>query len=143
MNKTFIPRSDYTTKKWYILDAKDKTLGRLATIISIILQGKHKVDYDPAIDNGDYLIIINAKNIVIDSWSIGHVKFRVFSPGRPGSSLKKVFEKIPQKIIESAVKNMLPKGSQSCIQNRLKIYEGIDHPHAAQNPIVWKGSKVK
>ena len=89
------------------------------------------------------MIIINAKNIVIDSWSIGHVKFRVFSPGRPGSSLKKVFEKIPQKIIESAVKNMLPKGSQSCIQNRLKIYEGIDHPHAAQNPIVWKGSKVK
>ena len=59
MNKTFIPRSHYATKKWYIVDASQKPLGRLATIISYILQGKHKVDYDPAVDNGDYLIIIN------------------------------------------------------------------------------------
>lgn len=136
MNKTFIPRSDYTTKKWYILDASQKPLGRLATIISVILQGKHKVDYDPAVDNGDYLIIINAKNILIDSWSIGHFKYRAFKPGRPGSSLKKVFEKIPQKIIESAVKNMLPKSLRYNLQNRLKIYDSFEHPHIAQNPIV-------
>jgi len=138
MNKTFIPSSHYTTKKWYIVDASQKPLGRLATTISTILQGKHKVDYDPSIDNGDYLIIINAKNIIIDSWSIGHVKYRVFSPGRPGSSLKKVAEHIPQKIIESAVKNMLPNGSRSTIQNRLKIYDGSEHPHMAQNPILFE-----
>jgi large subunit ribosomal protein L13 len=135
MNKTFIPRSHYATKKWYIVDASQKPLGRLATIISYILQGKHKVDYDPAVDNGDYLIIINAKNMIIDSWSLGHLKFRVFRPGRPGSSLKKVFEHIPQKIIESAVKNMLPTGSRSTIQNRLKIYDGSEHPHISQNPV--------
>ncbi len=138
MNKTFIPRSHYATKKWYIVDATQKPLGRLATTISIILQGKHKVDYDPTVDNGDYLIIINAKKIIIDSWNVGHFKFRVFRPGRPGSSLKKVFEHSPQKIIESAVKNMLPIGLRSKIQTRLKIYDSSDHPHIAQNPISFK-----
>ena len=135
MNKTFIPRSDYTAKKWYIIDASQKPLGRLATNISVILQGKHKIDYDPSVDIGDYLIIINAKNIVIDSWTVGHVMLRAFQPGRPGSSLKKVFEHVPKKIIESAVKNMLPKLVRSTMQNRLKIYDGSDHPHKAQNPI--------
>nr|YP_010242024.1 ribosomal protein L13 [Coscinodiscus granii]QTI82939.1 ribosomal protein L13 [Coscinodiscus granii] len=135
MNKTFIPRSDYTTKKWYIIDASQKPLGRLATSISVILQGKHKIDYDPSVDLGDYLIIINAKNIIIDSWTVGHVKLRVFKPGRPGSSLKKVFEHVPKKIIESAVKNMLPKLVRSTMPKRLKIYDGADHPHKAQNPI--------
>ena len=112
-------------------------------MISVILQGKHKVDYDPAKDTGDYLIILNAKNILIDSWSVGHVKFRAFNPGRPGSSLKKVFEKVPQKIIETAVKNMLPKGTRSNIKNRLKIYDGVDHPHKAQNPIILDAWKIK
>jgi len=138
MNNTYISRSDYTTKKWYIIDANEKTLGRIATLISIILQGKHKVDYDPSGDLGDYLIVINAKNIKIDSWSVGHLKFQVFSPGRPGSSLKKVYQRIPQKVLESALKNMLPTGKRSMIQNRLKIYDGSNHPHKAQNPILLK-----
>lgn len=113
MNETFIPRSDYSTKKWYILDASQKPVGRIATIISGILQGKHKVDYHPSIDNGDYVIVINAGNMFIDSWDIGHVKFRAFCPGRPGSSLKKVFERLPRKIVESVVRNMLPNGIKS------------------------------
>ena len=135
MNNTFIPSSNYTSKKWYIFDANQKPLGRVSTVISIILQGKHKIDYDPAVDIGDYIIVINAKNIIIDSWNQGHVKLRVFSPGRPGSSLKRIIERVPKKIIESAVRNMLPNRLRFAMSTRLKIYETSDHPHAAQNPI--------
>jgi len=135
MNNTFIPSSNYASKKWYIFDASQKPLGRVATVISTILQGKHKIDYDPAVDMGDYIIVINARNIIIDSWDQGYVKFRVFSPGRPGHSLKRIVERVPQKIIESAVKNMLPNRVRSAMSTRLKIYETDDHPHIAQNPI--------
>ena len=135
MNNTYISRSDYTEKKWYIIDASQKSLGRVATLISIILQGKHKIDYNPSNDLGDYLIVINARNIIIDSWTTGHLKLYAFCPGRPGSSLKNVFETIPQKIVESALKNMLPKSKQFIIQKRLKIYDDSNHPHKAQKPI--------
>ena len=110
MNETFIPTSEYNTKKWYIIDANNKPLGRISTIIAYILQGKHKTDYHPSVDAGDYVIIINAKKMLLDSWSVGHAKYRAYNPGRPGSSLKLFFEKIPRRIIESAVKNMLPNG---------------------------------
>jgi len=133
MNDTFIPRSDYTTKKWYIFDAKQKPVGRVATIISKILQGKHKIDYHPAINMGDYIIIVNAKDMIFDA-SI--VKYHVYSPGRPGRSLKRIINCTSQRIIESAVKNMLPKGLRSQIPNRLRIYESTEHPHIAQNPII-------
>ena len=136
MNETFLPDSHYTGKKWYIFDVNQKSLGRVATVISTILQGKHKIDYNPAIDTGDYIIIINAKKIVINSENGEYVKFRVFCPGRPGSSLKKVVETVPRKIIESAVKTMLPKRTRSLISTRLKIYDNSDHPHKAQNPIL-------
>lgn len=132
MNDTFIPRSDYTTKKWYILDAKQKSVGRVATVVSDMLQGKHKVDYHPAVDIGDYIIIINAKDIIFDTST---VRYHVYSPGRPGRSLKKVINYTPQRIIENAVKNMLPNGLRSIIPTRLRIYESIEHPHIAQNPI--------
>ena len=135
MNETFLPKSNYSTKKWYILDASQKPVGRIATIISSILQGKHKVDYHPSIDSGDYIIVINARNIFIDSWNIGHVKFHAYRPGRPGSSLKKVFERIPRKIVENVVRNMLPKGMKSILSTRLKVYEDAIHPHNSQKPI--------
>ena len=135
MNETFIPIFEYNTKKWYIIDASNRPLGRVSTIIAYILQGKHKTDYHPSIDTGDYVIIINAKKMLLDSWSIGHTKYRVYNPGRPGSSLKLFFEKIPRRIIESAVKNMLPNGLKQKFYNRLKVYSNSEHPHQAQNPI--------
>lgn len=135
MNETFISRSDYSTKKWYILDANQKPVGRIATIISNILQGKHKVNYHPSIDVGDYIIVINAGTMFIDSWDIGHIQFRALCPGRPGSSLKKVFERLPKKIVESVVQNMLPNGLRSLIPSRLKVYDNSNHPHHSQNPI--------
>ena len=77
MNDTFIPRSDYSVKKWYILDAKKQSVGRVATVISNVLQGKHKVDYHPSVDVGDYIIVINATKICFDT---SKVKYHVYSP---------------------------------------------------------------
>jgi large subunit ribosomal protein L13 len=132
MNDTFIPRSDYSVKKWYILDAKKQSVGRVATVISNVLQGKHKVDYHPSVDVGDYIIVINATKICFDT---SKVKYHVYSPGRPGSSLKKLVNRVPRKVIESTVKNMLPEGLRSLIPNRLRVYDSSEHPHLAQNPI--------
>jgi large subunit ribosomal protein L13 len=138
MNDTFIPSSNYSAKKWYIIDANQKPLGRISTQIASILQGKHKIDYHPAVDMGDYVIVINAEAMHLDSWTVGHAKYRVYSPGRPGSSLKIFFEKIPKRIVESAVRNMLPNGLRPKFYSRLRVYSGSDHPHIAQNPIPLK-----
>lgn len=133
MNNTFIPNSHYSTKKWYIIDANKRSLGRIATIISNIIQGKHKADYHPSVDMGDYIIVINAANMIYDS---SKIKYHVYSPGRPGRSLKKLINRVPQKVLESTVKNMLPKGLRFAIPNRLRIYNSSEHPHLAQNPII-------
>jgi len=138
MNETFISISKYNSKKWYIVDASNKPLGRVATIIAAILQGKHKVDYHPSMDIGDYVIVINAQAMHLDSWTIGHPKYRAYSPGRPGSSLKLIFEKIPKRIIESSVKNMLPNGLRQKFYKRLRVYNNSQHPHESQKPIPFK-----
>merc|ERR1711862_734507 len=123
------------TKNWYLIDAKDKSVGRLATIISTILQGKHKVAYSPSLDLGDYIIVINAEKIKPTS---SNVKYRAFSPGKPGSSLKKLVNRSSKQIIEDTVKNMLPKGLRSRIPKRLRIYNTLEHPHLAQNPVSYE-----
>lgn len=138
MNDTFIPNSAYNAKKWYIVDASEKPLGRLCTIIATILQGKHKTDYHPSIDMGDYVIVINAELMLLDSWTTGHPKYKVYNPGRPGSSLKLFLEKIPKQIIKSALKNMLPNGLREKFYNKLRIYNSFTHPHKAQNPIPFE-----
>ena len=135
MNKTFLPNPKYNTKKWYIIDATNKSVGRLATLISAILQGKHKIDYYPSMDTGDYIIIINAEKILFNT---SKIKYHVYSPGRPGSSLKKVINRSPQKVIEDTVKNMLPKSLRFLIPNRLRIYNSENHPHLAQNPVMFE-----
>lgn len=135
MNKTFLPDSKYNTKKWYIIDATNKSVGRLATLVSAILQGKHKIDYYPSMDTGDYIIIINAEKILFNT---SKIKYHVYSPGRPGSSLKKVINRNPQKVIEDTVKNMLPKGLRFLIPKRLRIYNSENHPHLAQNPVMFE-----
>lgn len=132
MNDTFIPRSDCSVKKWYIVDAKKQSVGRVATVVSNVLQGKHKIDYHPSVDVGDYIIVINATKICLDT---SKVKYHVYSPGRPGSSLKKLVNRVPRKILESTVKNMLPEGLRFLIPNRLRVYDFSEHPHLAQNPI--------
>ena len=133
MNETFIPASDYTKKKWYVVDCKDQQLGRISSSIVGLLSGKFKSYYHPSFDTGDYVILINAEALTVDR----HIeRIRVFRPGRPGSSLKRIVNGLPQQIIERCIYGMMPNGiAKKQLSKRLKVYQGSEHPHAAQNPV--------
>jgi large subunit ribosomal protein L13 len=133
MNKTFIPTSTYNRRRWYVLDCKEKSLGRLATIIVRLLIGKEKSYYHPSVDIGNYVILINSEYLKFDQ---DIERFHVFQPGHPGKSLKRIINIVPKRIIETCVFNMLPNGfPKKHLPKRLKIYQGNGHPHIAQNPI--------
>jgi large subunit ribosomal protein L13 len=134
MNETYIATSDLNKKKWYVIDCKEKQLGRISSSIVSLLTGKIKPSYHPAFDTGDYVILINADNISLDR---KNERFYVFKPGRPGKSLKKLINPLPQRIIENCIYKMMPNGTaKKNLPQRLKIYQGSNHPHQAQNPIV-------
>lgn len=138
-NQTFIPSSKTSTcldRKWYVIDCTGQSLGRASSAITKILQGKHKVTYNPSSDLGDYVILVNAMHLTLGDME-GHTY--VFRPGRPGSSLKfkQFIDDIPERVIENCIKNMMAEGpAKRAMPKRLKIYATPDHPHMAQNPIV-------
>lgn len=134
LNKTFLPTKTYKNKNWFVIDCKDQTLGRLATIISTLLKGKIKPHYFPSIDRGDYVILINANSIILNN---NNKHYIVNHPGRPGHSLKikKVSECLSEFTIQRAVKGMLAETEKKRLMRRLKIYNNSNHPHQAQNPI--------
>ena len=133
MNETFIPASEYNRKKWYVIDCKDKQLCRISTTIVGLLSGKIKSYYHPAFDTGDYVILINAESLTVDR---NLERIRVFQPGRPGSSLKRLTNDLPQRIIERCIFGMMPNGiAKKSLAKRLKVYQGSQHPHEAQKPI--------
>ena len=128
------------TKKWYLINAKEKTLGRLATVIATIVSGRHKSTYLPNINCGDNVIVINVDLVKVTGKKSTQKVYRRHS-GRPGGLKTETFEelqqRIPARILEKAVKGMLPKGALGRDMYRnLKVYKGEDHPHAAQNPEV-------
>lgn len=138
MKDTFIPSKYNFKKQWYVIDAKDKCLGRLSTEVANLLRGKRKIIYTPAQDVGDCVIIINADKISVSGKKrIQKVYFR--HSGRPGGKTIENFEKmqirIPERILEKAIKGMLPKnrlGRQ--LFTKLKVYKGPEHPHMSQKP---------
>ena len=134
LNKTFLPTKTYKNRNWYLIDCKEQTLGRLATIISSLLKGKVKPQYHPSIDIGDYIILVNADSIVLHQDS---KQYFVYNPGRPGHSLKikNTSDCLPQLIIQRAVKRMLGKRETKRLMRRLKIYSNENHKHQGQNPI--------
>ena len=138
MNNTFIPSSDYTQKKWYLVDATDKTLGRLSTEVANLLQGKNKVNFYPSVDMGDYVIIVNAEKIQVTGNKETQKLYRRHS-GRPGGMKSETFtalkNRIPERILEKSIKGMLPKGSLGRkMFTRLKVVQGSNHRHTAQKP---------
>lgn len=138
MKKTFIDSENLTIKKWYLIDASDKTLGRLATQVSVILMGKNKRNYTPFLQNGNCVIITNAEKIKVTGKKDKTKIYRRHS-GRPGGMKIQKFENLiedkPEFIIEKAVKGMLPKGSRgNQLYRNLKVYKGNTHPHQAQQP---------
>ena len=138
MKDTYFPSEKFIVKKWFILDAKDQTLGRIATKISRILIGKEKVTYTPFLDIGDNIIVINAEKITVTGKKENQKLYKNHS-GQPGGMrierLADLRKRRPEKIIESAVKGMLPKGSLGRrVYTNLKVYAGEKHPHTAQRP---------
>lgn len=138
MNETFIPSSNSNQRKWYLVEIGQKPLGRVASEIASILKGKHKIDYHPSVDMGDYVIVINAEKVHLTGLKD---KFKTYfsHSGRPGGSTWETFEalkhRLPERIIEKSVKGMLPKGTLGrTMFTRLKVYKGSNHPHNAQNP---------
>ena len=141
MINTFLPikTSNNIYKKWYLIDAKEQKLGRLSTKISLLLTGKHKSDYTPSLNKGDYVIVINAKEIQVTGKKEKQKLYRSHS-GRPGGMKIKTFTEVknyfPEKLIEKSVKGMLLKGILGRqFYTQLKIYSDNTHPHIAQNPI--------
>nr|YP_010634185.1 50S ribosomal protein L13 [Ecklonia radiata]YP_011006269.1 50S ribosomal protein L13 [Ecklonia cava]YP_011006410.1 50S ribosomal protein L13 [Eisenia bicyclis]QWK43304.1 ribosomal protein L13 [Ecklonia arborea]QWK43588.1 ribosomal protein L13 [Ecklonia radicosa]WAM63414.1 50S ribosomal protein L13 [Ecklonia cava subsp. stolonifera]WAM63273.1 50S ribosomal protein L13 [Ecklonia cava]WAM63555.1 50S ribosomal protein L13 [Eisenia bicyclis] len=138
MKDTFIPSKLDLKQQWYIIDAKDKCLGRLATEVSNLLRGKNKTMFTPAQDVGDYIIIVNASEINVSGKKrVQKLYFR--HSGQPGGKTVETFEdlqiRIPERILEKAIKGMLPKNRLGRkLFTKLKVYKGQEHPHMSQKP---------
>ncbi|MBQ3352452.1 50S ribosomal protein L13 [Candidatus Saccharibacteria bacterium] len=136
--KTYSQKGSEISREWYIIDAKSLPLGKLAVVIADKLMGKSKVTYTPHIDNGDYVVVINAKELQATGAKLTDKKYYRHS-GFPGGikelSLAEVIEKDPSYAIKEAVKGMLPKNKlQAERLARLRVFEGAEHSHTAQNP---------
>jgi large subunit ribosomal protein L13 len=139
-NKTYLPSTAEIQRDWYVVDAAGQRLGRLATEIAMILRGKNKPTYTPHLDTGDFVVVINADKVDVTGKKRSQKLYRRHS-GRPGGMKTESFEKLqarlPERIIEQAVKGMLPKNSLGRqLFTKMKVYAGADHPHAAQQPKV-------
>ena len=138
--KTYVAKPSTISRKWYLVDAADKTLGRLATEIAIRLRGKHKPEYTPHIDTGDFIIVINAEKVKVtgkkttDKTYYHHTGF---PGGLKSTTFDKLIDKKPTFVIEKAVKGMLPRGPLGRdMFRKLKVYTGSEHGHSAQQPEV-------
>lgn len=136
--KTFSQKAADVSRSWYLIDASSAPMGRVATEIASLLIGKAKPTYTPHIDNGDYVVVINAaKTVVTGDKETGKVYYRHsgFPGGIKDATVKEVREKFPERLIENAVKGMLPKNKlASDRMARLKIFAGEEHAHTAQTP---------
>lgn len=139
-NKTYLPNQASLERDWYIVDAADQRLGRLATQIAMTLRGKNKPNFTPFMDTGDFVIVINAEKVAVTGKKRTQKLYRRHS-GRPGGMKTETFAKLqsrlPERIIEQAVKGMLPKNTLGRqLFTKLKVYAGPEHPHQAQQPQV-------
>ena len=138
--KTFVAKPAEVKRDWYVVDAEGKTLGRLATEIALRLRGKHKAEYTPHVDTGDYIVIINAEKITVTgNKAKGKIYYHHtgFIGGIKSISFEDLIVRAPERVIEKAVKGMLPKGPLGrAMFRKLKVYAGTEHQHSAQQPQV-------
>ncbi|TFH67675.1 50S ribosomal protein L13 [Gammaproteobacteria bacterium LSUCC0057] len=138
--KTFSANAETAQHDWYIVDAEGKTLGRMASEIASRLRGKHKPEYTPHVDTGDFIVVVNAEKVAVTG---NKAKDKIYHShtGYPGGikdiSFEKLIVKAPERVIQSAVKGMLPRGPLGrAMFKKLKVYAGNEHPHQAQQPKV-------
>ncbi|MFN2328598.1 MAG: 50S ribosomal protein L13 [Chromatocurvus sp.] len=136
--KTFSAKAESVSHDWFVVDADGKTLGRLASEIAHRLRGKHKAEYTPHVDTGDYIVVVNAEKIRVTG-AKSTDKIYHHHTGYPGGirsmSFEKLIDKAPERVIQRAVKGMLPRNPLGrAMFSKLKVYAGGEHPHAAQQP---------
>ena len=141
--KTFVAKANELEKKWYVIDAEGKTLGRLATVIATILSGKNKPEYTPFLDTGDYVIVINADKVALSGKKVDKTKFfwhSLWTGGIKERTLGQMRSEKPEKLVTNAVKRMMGRRTAVALANKrlnkLHVYAGAEHKHAAQNPVV-------
>jgi large subunit ribosomal protein L13 len=140
VEKTYIPKEKDITREWYVIDANNQNLGRLASQIATVLLGKHKPSFTPGMDTGDFVIVINCEKLSVTGRKMDekfYYRYSGYPSGLKTISLRQQLNKHPDRVIRAAVWGMLPHnkfGRQ--IIKKLKIYAGTEHPHAAQNPKV-------
>ncbi|MFC0212790.1 50S ribosomal protein L13 [Paenibacillus chartarius] len=142
MRTTYMAKPLEVERKWLVVDAAGQTLGRLASEVAALIRGKHKPEFTPHVDTGDFVVVINAEKIVLTGKKLQQKKYYRHS-GYPGglrtTTAQEMLNTKPERIIELAVHGMLPKnklGHQ--MQTKLKVYAGAEHPHAAQQPVAWE-----
>lgn len=136
--KTYMANPDKIERKWYVVDAAGKELGRMSSEIAKILRGKNKPEYTPHIDTGDYVIVINAKQVKTTGRKLDqkiYYRHSDYVGGMKETTLRDMLDKKPEFVVEHAIKGMLPKGplGSTCI-SKLHVYAGAEHPHEAQKP---------
>ena len=136
--KTYSAKAEEVNRDWFVVDAADKTLGRLASEIAHRLRGKHKAEYTPHVDTGDYIVVVNAEKVRVTGAKATDKMYHHHT-GYPGGlksmSFEKLMEKAPERAIQKAVKGMLPRNPLGrAMFRKLKVYAGTEHPHAAQQP---------
>ena len=143
---TYTPKPGDIARNWYVIDAEDVVLGRLAVTAATLLRGKHKATFAPHVDGGDFVIVVNASKIALTG-DKAQKSMRYSHSGRPGglkqSSIGELLEKNPRKAVERAVWGMLPKNKLSRqLIGKLKVYAGPEHPHAAQKPQPYEITQI-
>lgn len=136
--KTLSAKPESVTRDWYVVDAADKTLGRLSTEIARRLRGKHKPEYTPHVDTGDYIVVVNAEKVRVTGRKTTDKQYYRHT-GYPGGirsmNFEEMIERHPERVIEYSVKGMLPRGPLGrAMFKKLKVYAGDEHPHTAQQP---------
>jgi large subunit ribosomal protein L13 len=140
--KTHIPRKEDVERKWWLVDAQGRILGRLATEIAVLLRGKKKPHFTPFLDTGDFVVVINAAKITLTGRKLAQKTYYTHS-GYPGGlrarSLQEMLAKKPEEVIKKAVWGMIPKNRLGRdLYKKLKVYRGPSHPHQAQNPVEYR-----
>lgn len=146
MTRTFSPTPADVQRNWVVIDATDVVLGRLASHAAVLLRGKHKPTFAQHMDMGDFVIIINADKVAISSNKrerVMHHRHSGFPGGLKSQSLGKAMDTRPDRVVEKAVKGMLPSNKLGrAVASKLKVYAGPDHPHAAQQPVPFEIKQV-
>ena len=142
MKNTYMQKKEDIVRNWYVIDAEDQTLGRLATKVAHVLRGKHKPTYTPHVDCGDFVIVVNASKINLTGNKLNdkiYYNHSGYTGGLRERSARVMKEQYPEEMIERAVKGMLPKGRLGRqMYKKLFVYAGSEHPHMAQKPVEMK-----